>query len=134
MLRRLFVIFMFSFACQSLAAQYNCSGSLSNIPSVLWNGSYWIRVAPTFGESAVARVRLSRNLSSSLRFEMIQMNCQPGTFGAEYDCIESQIGGSRPEMLAAQFYPNGWAGLYSTPRTVWQPFLFGRLYCARSGF
>lgn len=133
MLHKLFLMLLITMpAGESFASQYVCSASLSYVPSIQWNAGYWIQIQPGLNGAAVGQVRVVRNLSSGLpRVEIIQLKCQPGSNGAEYDCLERRFGMLRPELLAAQFYPNGWAQLYATPRDLWQPWMFGQIFCNR---
>ncbi len=132
MLRLVSLILLLCISGFSYASTYDCNNSLTQVPSILWNGSYWIQVRPTFNGRAVAQVRLVRQLPSGLpSVEMIRLECQFGSAGAEYDCAERDLGLARPELLAAQFFPNGWAQLYASPRGIWQPFMLGQLSCNR---
>ena len=114
------------------ASTYQCQAQMSWLPSMIWNASYWIAVRPAMNGDAYAQVRLTRNYHGAMpRSEMIQMRCVPGSNGAEFDCVEETNFARRPELLAAQFFVNGWAALYATPAGVWQPFAIGNVNCLR---
>lgn len=121
------------FAGVAQAANYSCMSTFSNVSSQIWNGAYQISVRPGFNGGAVAQVRLNRHYPGPdlPRVEMIQMDCMPGTNGAEFNCVETDSINQRVEILVAQFFPNGWAILYATPRDVWQPYALGNIQCMR---
>ena len=126
-----FSIFMMVSGVAS-AVQYNCNASLSQVPSVIWNAGYFIQIRQGLGNNVVGQVRINRNVSSGLpRAELIQLQCAPGSDGAEFDCIERFTGVRRGELLAGQFFPNGWATLYGSPSDQWQPFFIGNAACNR---
>lgn len=114
------------------ASTYNCSAQMSWQSSLLWNASYWVSVRSGLNGDGLAQVRLTRNYHGAMpRTEMIQMRCVPGSNGAEFDCLENSSVARRPEVLAGQFFVNGWSVLYATPVDVWQPYAIGNLNCSR---
>ena len=115
------------------ASNYHCNASFSYLDSQLWNAGYQISVRPGFNGGALAHVRLNRNYAGAglPRVEVIQMGCVRGSDGAEFDCAESGGINQRIEILAAQFFPNGWTTLYATPRDIWQPYALGNVQCLR---
>ena len=138
MFKFIFKIFGVLFSVISLggmaqASNYSCNASFSYLNSQLWNAGYQVSVRPGFNGAATAYVRLNRNHPGGglPRVEVIQMNCVPGSDGAEFDCVESVGMNQRVEVLAAQFFPNGWSTIYATPRDVWQPYPLGNIQCMR---
>ena len=115
------------------ASSYHCNASFSYLDSQLWNAGYQISVRPGFNGGASAQVRLNRNYAGAglPRAELIQMGCVRGSDGAEFDCVESGGINQRIEILAAQFFPNGWTTLYATRREIWQPYALGNVQCMR---
>jgi hypothetical protein len=114
------------------ASTYTCAAQMTWQSSMLWNGSYQVAVRPTMNGEAVGQVRLTRNYhGANPRVEMIQLRCVAGSNGAEFDCIENDVVARRPELLAGQFFVNGWARLYATPADEWQPYAIGDINCSR---
>lgn len=134
MLKIFSVLFtVIAFGGMAQASNYYCNASFSYLDSQLWNAGYQFSLRPGFNGTATAHVRLNRNYAGAglPRVEVIQMNCVRGSDGAEYDCAEFGGINQRNEMLAAQFFPNGWATLYATPWNIWQPYALGNVQCLR---